>query len=190
MNDTLCQSCKEESATVKCTQIINSKKTELVLCHKCAEKLGLTNPLAGIPEVFGKIFANLIGNEISQLLSDSGDAPATDDRACQSCGITVQEFQKRGTLGCAECYTAFAPELKILLKRLQGSQRHLGSRPRRSMMVTLRADIRALQNDLQQAVTAERYERAAELRNMIRAKEKELAVFHDKAAERKKTHES
>jgi len=33
----ICQECQQETATVHITKIINGRKTELHLCHRCAQ---------------------------------------------------------------------------------------------------------------------------------------------------------
>jgi len=161
-----CQFCKTASATVRCTEIINGKKSEMFLCMECAEKQGLNNPLAGLPEIFTKILENILGEEIKE--AQKGRKSEKPRRRCGACGATLAQFEKTGLLGCPECYTYFEDEIKVLLRRIHGSNQHIGNRPRSRRATAPVKKLPELQRELQQAVKDERFERAAELRNMIR----------------------
>lgn len=102
---------------------------------------------------------------------------------CPVCGMTYEEFRKVGRFGCAACYTAFAPHLQRLLKRVHGATRHLGRTPRGAAADTAAAPpqpavpapeggspaetVEQLRGELAEAVDSEAYERAAELRDRI-----------------------
>ena len=113
----LCELCHEHEATVKVTQIINNEKKEISLCKACAEKQGLTNPLANIPALFGGLLGLIKEEPISKKQSSK--------LKCPECGLTFNEFQKTGLLGCGHCYDCFMDELKILLRRIHGSNKHI-----------------------------------------------------------------
>jgi len=164
----LCQACKKADATVRCTQVVNNKKTEISLCAECAEKSGLIDPLAGLPELFGKIFAHIIGEELPELSKVATEKPRRSSRKCPSCGYTLARFERTGLLGCSHCYVAFEPEIKVVLRRYHGSNQHIGNRPRSRRVAVSKRQLQNLRHELQQAIQEERYERAAELRNLIR----------------------
>jgi protein arginine kinase activator len=168
----LCEICKKRPVAVSYTQVINNKKTQLSVCMKCAEDKGITNPLAGLPEVFGKIVANIIGE---QMLAETGEAkPRASSRRCPKCNRSLDKFEKTGLLGCDECYETFAKELAVLLRRIHGSSKHIGSRPRpRRRVVSSERDLPKLRAELAQAIGSEKFERAAELRDLIRDAERE-----------------
>lgn len=167
----LCQICKKRPAAISYTQIINNKKTQLAVCSKCAEEKGITNPLAGLPEVFGKIVANILGEE---LLAGAGEiTKKAGARRCPKCNTSLDKFEKTGLLGCDECYQTFEKELSALLRRIHGSSKHIGSRPRPRRVVSTDRDLVKLRAELEQAITKEKFERAAELRDLIRDAERE-----------------
>jgi len=168
----LCQICKKRPVAVSYTQVINNKKTQLSVCAKCAEEKGITNPLAGLPEVFGKIVANIIGE---QLFSEADEVTVKklSSRRCPKCKTSLDKFEKTGLLGCEECYQAFEKELAMLLRRIHGSNKHIGSRPRPRRIVSGDRDIVKLRAELEQAINKEKFERAAELRDLIRDAERE-----------------
>ena len=72
--------------------------------------------------------------------------------------------------GCDSCYDTFAEELKALLPRMQGAERHEGTMPEafRKDREASEKD-QALQSRLDLAVAGERYEDAAQLRDEIKA---------------------
>lgn len=167
----LCQICKKRPVAISYTQVINQKKTQLSICVKCAEEKGITNPLAGLPEVFGKIVANILGEQALEEIEERAERKG--GRRCPGCNISLNEFEKTGLLGCDQCYETFAKELAILLRRIHGSNKHIGSRPRPRRVVSTERDLVKLRKELTEAIGKEKFERAAELRDLIRDAERE-----------------
>jgi protein arginine kinase activator len=94
---------------------------------------------------------------------------------CPNCGLTYQNFRKLGRLGCSECYEAFKKELGPLLKRIHGSDRHVGKVPLKGGK-TIR-DTRTLQDlriQLEKAIQMEEFEEAAKLRDKIKELENKI----------------
>lgn len=52
------------------------------------------------------------------------------EKYCEHCKTTLSEFYETGMLGCPYCYLAFAKELPVVLKKIQGTDRHVGKRPK------------------------------------------------------------
>jgi protein arginine kinase activator len=83
--------------------------------------------------------------------------------------MTYEEFQKTGKLGCAHCYEEFRDQLKPLLLRIHGRSQHAGRMPalnakdqeKKELIATLRAR-------MEQAVSEENFEEAAQLRDRLR----------------------
>jgi protein arginine kinase activator len=167
----LCQICKKRPVAISYTQVINQKKTQLSICVKCAEEKGITNPLAGLPEVFGKIVANILGEQALEEIEERSERKG--GRRCPGCNTSLDEFEKTGLLGCDQCYETFAKELAILLRRIHGSSKHIGSRPRPRRVVSAERDLVKLRKELTEAIGKEKFERAAELRDLIRDAERE-----------------
>jgi len=165
----LCQICHKNEATVKVTQIINKTKKELSLCKSCAEKKGLTNPLASFPELFGGLLVGILNESqfgIPQQISSNAK--------CSGCGLAYEDFQKTGLLGCGQCYGSFMEELKILLRRIHGSNKHIGDRPVNKRIYVHQPNLTKLYSELQIAIEHEQFEKAAKLRDMIRDIERQI----------------
>ncbi len=165
-----CQACKQNDATVHWTKVVNDKKTELHLCSACAQESGLQAPMQEIPEILGNLIANILG-ELPTKAAKNKKRARRQERKCRSCGSTYSMLEKKGLLGCAQCYETFGTELKILLRRVHGNHQHKGKQPASFGAVSSKATMERLRQELQEAIVQEKYERAAELRNLIRASE-------------------
>jgi len=163
----VCDSCKQQQATVHLTEIVNDQMTELHLCEACANQKG-----AQVESHFG--LADLLAG-----LADFGKPGAepeeeTTTRACPSCGMTYEDFRKVGRLGCAECYVTFKRSLASLLKRIHGSPHHLGKAPARLVKPPkAKMELADLKRRLERAIEMEEFEEAARLRDQVREMERQ-----------------
>jgi len=166
----MCMICNEKPATVFLTDIVKNKKQEFHLCPECAKKQGVLIkdqiPLLALIKKFGQAAAKA-----------EEDAP---DIQCPHCSMTFKQFRKRGRLGCPEDYEAFGEELETLIEHIHGAARHTGKAPgspdvtsRQKEIMERARKLDSIRQDLQHAVSAEDYERAAELRDKIRAIEED-----------------
>lgn len=159
-----CNVCGKKEATVHLTEIVNDKMTKLHLCEDCAKAKG-----AEMEEHFG----------LSDLLSGLADLGSNIDSGavsvvkCPACGFTYQDFKKVGRFGCCECYESFRKYIDPLLKRIHGTNRHIGKvplmagKPAKEMQ-----DIKALKAEIEKAIQSEAFEKAAKIRDKIRDLEK------------------
>ena len=156
----ICNVCGKKEATVHLTEIVNDQVTKLNLCEECAKEKG-----AEMEEHFGL-------SELLAGLTDMGSAVEPETAIaikCPNCGMTYQNFRKLGRLGCSVCYEAFKKELAPLLKRIHGSDRHVGKVPLKGGKTI--KDTRTLQDlklQLEKAIQTEEFEDAAKLRDKIR----------------------
>ncbi|MCK4873383.1 MAG: UvrB/UvrC motif-containing protein [Phycisphaerales bacterium] len=159
-----CDRCDNE-ATVHEVNIIDGQKTEVHLCQECAQELGIVaKPTTNISELLTK----MVTNPASAGRSSSAAAPV-----CESCGTTFARIRKTGLLGCSDCYRVFEQELNSLLERAhEGGTHHIGKIPRRAGgEIDQQYQILRLRKQLQEAISAEEYERAANLRDRLRTTE-------------------
>lgn len=166
----ICERCHERTATVHVTKIVNDEKTGYHLCEQCAKEQGeILNPfVAGNAFDFNKLLSGLLTME-----SSSGLAQVqTHQMRCATCGMTYNQFTQIGRFGCPDCYDNFASRLEPLLRRIQTRNTHTGKVPTQSAgKLQQQRQLDALRRTLQQAVANEQFERAAELRDEIRALE-------------------
>ncbi len=161
-----CDYCDRE-ASVHLTQIINNKKVVLNLCKECAAKRGFHSPLDNIPFPLSSFLSGLLSQEKSK--KDSNDVVPTD-LVCPNCGLTFEEFSRLGRFGCGQCYETFRNKLQGLLRKIHGSSLHRGKLPPllSEEGSTIKEQER-LQGELEAAIAAEDFERAADLRDKIKS---------------------
>ena len=163
--DIQCDSC-QNPATVHLTQILNGKVHKVDLCETCAQKMGVTDP-------DGFSVADLLTKNI--LKEDEEETSSS----CEVCGYTKVQFKKSGRFGCSSCYESFSDLLSPMLKSMHRSVEHTGKVPHIALERRQFLDqLTQLENDLREAVEAENYERAAELRDEMNAL-KTKAETHD-----------
>jgi protein arginine kinase activator len=160
-----CDLCNEIAVVHEVT-VKNGVKKEVHLCEKHAAAAG---------------FATAGQQPINQLLtqfvmgqSGSGRSGRTGGRkSCPECGLSFNQFRQSGILGCASCYEAFSEQLAALISRAHiGATHHVGRTPRRSgSSIDRQLQRQKLIKELDEAVGAEQYERAAKIRDMLNSLE-------------------
>ncbi len=160
----ICDKCSKNEATLHYTQIVNGKKMEQHLCSECAGKMENTFTF---DDIFKNVFnINGIGSYGRKVLK------------CEDCGLTIDELNKTGKLGCAKCCETFGDALEPALKNIHSGTVHKGKRPGKSVSLTPKieekVDKRAeLEAKLKEAIASEEYEKAAEIRDILRNMDKE-----------------
>lgn len=165
----ICEKCKKNPATVHMAQIINNEKIEKHLCTDCAAEIGFENPIS-FQDIFQGLL-NITGNQPQIFKEEQYTNP---NIKCSNCGLTYDGLIKTGKLGCSSCYQAFKPQLDITLKSIHGSNIHKGKLPRKSggtILIKRQKDY--LKRRLAIAISEERFEEAAKLRDEIKVLEKE-----------------
>lgn len=168
----LCEECGSRPASVHVTKIVNSQKVQQYLCQECArarwEDMGFfVQPHLTMQSLLSGL---LSGAGTTQLGSSGIQA------RCSNCGLPFQEFARTGFLGCGHCYEQFDEQLRPIYKRIHGDTKHRGKVPARSGgRARVTREIDSLRRDLQECIRTEDYERAAELRDRIRALQEDLA---------------
>lgn len=170
----LCEQCRKRPANVHVTRVVNSEKTEMHLCSECASEM----EDIGLPFEPGVSMQNLLAELLNydEWLGRQA-SPVRSAPQCPACGLGYQELTRSGFLGCARCYEEFAAPLQSLLQRIHGATRHNGKLPRRRRgALDLTRQIEELRQQLNEAISAEEYERAAKLRDEIHRLEKEQGL--------------
>ena len=158
-----CHHC-DNQATVHLTQILNGQMHKMDLCESCAQANGVTNP------------ENLSIGTLMDSTEVDTDASA-GAMVCESCGTTHQDFKKGGRLGCEACYHVFRPVLDPLLEGMHAGTQHRGKIPSGSeSRVKFEQSVDDLKKQLLTAIENENFEKAAELRDQLKALEKEIQV--------------
>jgi protein arginine kinase activator len=160
----VCENCGQGEAVVQFTQIVNNQVTKRHLCEQCAAAEGVEG--IGTPSHF----------PLSDFLAQMGDpaehSPASEV-SCSFCGLTFAQFRETGRLGCPHCYASFENHLRGLLRRIHGGTQHVGKvyLPSDPTASERAKRLEGLRRRLQRAVESEDFERAAEIRDLIRSLE-------------------
>ena len=155
----MCSICGKNPATVHIVEIDDNQKKEMHLCEGCAheQNVGMPHTLS-----LNDILSGLIEAHSSK------EAPELSGVHCPSCGITYGEFRSGGSLGCARDYEVFRKGLLPFLERIHGSTRHRGKVSVRAGRDTADAyRLAELRHNLNRAIEAEEYEKAAQIRDEI-----------------------
>lgn len=156
-----CQQCGEPASIHLSHPKAGKEPLQIHLCTACAEKQNL---------LVGKELqiSTIVQLMVSKFGSEGSDSQSIN--ACPTCGMHYTEFRTQGRLGCPHDYEAFRQGLVPLLERIHAKTVHVGKRPRQRPRATM-AEVLTLRQQLRDAVQHEAYERAAELRDLIRQKE-------------------
>ena len=155
----LCQICKKREATVYFTKVINGQKTDLYVCKQCAGAEGIKIDL-------NTLIAGLLGLE--NVIDNTGPSVVR----CDNCGMTIEEFNNCGRMGCSRCYEVFYEPMQALLTRIQGNNYHRGKIPKRLEQYNeAKFKIEELKKQISECIRTEAYEQAAQLRDQIKTLE-------------------
>jgi len=154
-----CDNCGQNEAIIHLTHIEDNQVTTKHLCEECAAEKGL-QPGEGS-----------VNFPLTDFLAQVGKAPdASNNGPCPYCGMKFEEFKKAGRLGCPQCYVSFETNLRGLLRRLHGGSQHVGKvyLPPNPSTAQQQERLAGLRRKLSKAVEREDFERAAEIRDLIR----------------------
>lgn len=155
----LCQSCKNNEATTHIKRIINGNIEEMDLCSDCAKKLGYTNIFGSFQNEWNSLLGSFLG----------GGLPSrTSATRCSGCGTSFAEIARRGVVGCPECYDTFYEELLPSIRKIHGNTQHNGKFPSSAGKELARVnELESMQEQLNEAVARQEFEKAAQLRDKI-----------------------
>lgn len=185
----LCENCKKREANVKYSENINGRRKEMNLCEECSRKLGITNIDFNMPIDFssflGEFMEDFSTPEFMPLINE------IKTLTCNNCGYTFDDIVNTGKLGCGNCYEVFEDRLDPIIKRIQGSNKHVGrigkvidnkidEKLSKNINKNISEDntnkekdekstkLEQLEANLKQAIKEERYEDAAKIRDEIK----------------------
>jgi protein arginine kinase activator len=172
----ICQECKDRPATLHFTKIVNGEKTEVHLCEQCAQDKGeffFNNGGSGFS--IHDLLAGILNVEPT-FQKKSSTLPSNSEVTCEGCHMSFAQFTKIGRFGCSACYKSFEKQLDPILKRLHGGNViHAGKIPKRTGDdISLRKKLEGWKKQLKDLIHQEEFEKAAELRDEIRALERDM----------------
>ena len=177
----LCEKCGKNEATIHYSEIINGKKTSYALCRDCADKMGVGD-ITSDPFGFGgsSLLSTFFGDMFPAAKSGRRQ-PSVPERRCPVCGASLSDIAADGKVGCSECYRTFRAELMPTVRRIHGSAVYKGNSAQNKADTTVeatpekapddpaRTEADTLRAELYEAIKNEDFERAAVLRDRIKA---------------------
>lgn len=174
----LCQKCKKNNATIHYRENINGKVTEYSLCADCAAELErdgvikFENPFSDFMRDGIFDFSSMLPSFFTSLNHALGSG---ESKHCPVCGSTFSDIARTGHIGCPQCYETFADELAATVNQLHGTSKPQGRIPKRfGEKQNREAEINSLKEEQKKAIEAQEFEKAAELRDKIKALEAEV----------------
>ncbi len=162
----LCDKCQKNPATVHIVKMINGDKKEINLCQSCAQANTEMVLTGGFLSPFS--FQNILSGFVDYIGKNSQDN--STGIKCPSCGMSAEELKHTGLVGCEQCYKTFQNIINPIIQRVQGSTEHRGKFPKKeSQELMSRKRMLKLKEELQKAIIAEEYEKAASLRDEIKS---------------------
>ena len=154
-NEKKCLEC-DKTGVIHVSLVLDGKLTSESYCQIHAEQSGLLHlpgyDLLGLVNIEEEVAFQLELNVLR----------------CESCDCTRHNFEKSGRLGCPRCYLTFISLLNPLLNKMHVGGSHLGKIPKKAIAENLLNNrIKHLENRLQDAVTNEHFEDAAQYRDKI-----------------------
>ncbi len=169
-----CESCGNHQASFRLTAVDGEGRRTTMLCVDCGVDRGIPREELG----GGRLDTREIWDEIVQRLANKDRD--NQGLACPECGLTYLTFEHEGVLGCPSCYQTFMGDMTRLLREYHGAEEHRGKMPRlHGRRIDLRRRMLGVKENIQFAVSEERFEDAARMRDEMRDLEIELTRLQD-----------
>ena len=163
----ICQHCKKRPATENFIEMVGGQMVALHLCEECYKyKCG-----------------DLESATANAMLSGLfGETPAPSKKVCRVCGMRFEDYERTGLLGCPSCYDVFKEELLPCIRNIQGKTSHVGKEGGdHSSEHDLRLRLKALQEQLEGALTRGDYMAASRLNKQMTAIKNAIKGVRDDA---------
>ncbi|HLQ71283.1 MAG TPA: UvrB/UvrC motif-containing protein [Bacillota bacterium] len=171
-----CQECREREATLHLKQVVNGQKKEIHVCDVCAKEKGYKiYPDEGYS--LHHLLSGLFNYDSQQMDGHQNAAfKESTELQCPQCQITFSEFKRVGKFGCSQCYETFSDKLDPIFRRVHsGNNTHHGKIPKRKGGdMHIKKKLESYRSELKRLVEKEEFEKAANVRDIIKKMEKEL----------------
>ena len=176
---TMCEECGKREAMCIVGVAMGEQMTQRHLCQECMARMSMSIATGNIGQLLGSLM-EAVGH-MPEAVQPKQEAPKPqlprENNTCPSCGMTLHDFIKRGTLGCGACYGAFAKHITPVLEKLNSDTEYRGRSPLSTQEdQQRRREMEKLQRSMEEAAQAEDFERAAQLRDKLRALAEEDAA--------------
>ena len=154
----VCQHCKKNTATINYFEEIGGDRFEINLCASC------------YADLYGALSSKVNGDFWAGLFSDG----VRQVKTCPVCGLSYDEYERTGLLGCTSCYDVFKEQLIPSIARIHGKVAHVGKATSNRDEFGLYRELDGLKKQLEIALRERRYSDASKLNQKINAINKQL----------------
>ena len=160
------------------------KINDVPYCENCARIMGYGKFLKSPEEMLGSAFSPFdeIASSIMQMNElDFGNSALS----CPKCGMTLRDFERKGRLGCIECYNTFNDNIVKEMFKQQGESTYGGRMPAQAAELSgVEKDIPAASKSDAPAEKAPDNEGAEEAEAATEPKTEETADLKEQALEK------
>lgn len=123
----------------------------------------------------------LLGSSAYNLTEEREITPSPPrGTVCPLCGFSERDFEKKGRLGCPQCYQAFVHLIPSILKNVHPGEYHVGKVPAVHSSREVRENrLKYLETALERAIRKEQFEDAASMRDQIRELQDALGLSNN-----------
>lgn len=163
-----CENCGIHTATTHYKSIVNGQIREAHLCPECFQKISGAGLWKSPFDVEGLLFGFFSPEQ-------TFDNAAERAVVCPKCKSAAADIEKTGRVGCRECYSVFETILTPYIRRIHGNLAYVARQAGKPVQKeepapkAAKSRIDELEEKLLSAVAAQEYERAAALRDEIKA---------------------
>jgi protein arginine kinase activator len=163
----LCEDCRQRVSTIIHVEKSGGEKRAVRLCQMCVEKRGIPVPVLRNPIRVETILMDVLDHLDEDGTFDPRDL--SDSEICTACGWSFGNLRETGLLGCPHCYSSFENKLMVLMQELHGSDSHLGKvYSDDGHRLDDEEDETILKAALEEAISMEEFEYAAQIRDRLR----------------------
>ena len=158
--------CGKNEATTHIKQVINGDTLSAISAPNVPSISATATRSRASASMLPDFSGNFFGDAVHSL-----GAPRKVVR-CPKCGSSFNDIVREGRVGCAECYKVFYNELKPSLQRIHGQIHHSGKIASTAEPVSEEEakidEKEELKKQMDEAVAAQNFELAAQLRDRIK----------------------
>ena len=173
-----CENCASKEAVIKLVRIERGGQVNSTwVCQDCAAEMSPYQAKLLQKPTLESLLKELAKPEPGQ----ARGAASSEPDPCPSCGLPFRAYKATAMLGCPDCYEAFADELERDLMKVHQATRHVGTGTAAAGEVAqdTQRRLRAVREELAEAVESEDFARAAFLRDEAARLEAALRASRD-----------
>lgn len=154
----LCDVCKQREANVVMQTLTNGQIITRSMCAECAKKAR-----SDLARAFMNIGIHFQGlqRQAAAAAKEKSEAPVA---ICRACGMLLSELEDATALGCPACYEAFRSQIAARFFQTDKPEQPESDHDASSL-----GEEQQIMLQLEHAVVSEDYEKAAELRDRLKA---------------------